>query len=160
VVHETPRGTCNVKGTAGAGNGYTVNTKFKVGDRVRVVRIDAGDTEYTLGEELTVQSREGKLYFFGRVCGLYHTQLALVTHTETAPAPPHYLAGRPAQYEPRFVIAAWGLGYNLGSAVKYISRFGRKGAEADHISDLEKARDFLKFEIARLKGAEFYGKAE
>lgn len=60
--------------------------------------------------------------------------------------PSHYVDGR--QYEPHLVIEDWGLNFNLGSAVKYISRAGRKG---DKIQDLEKARQFLTFEIDRLK---------
>lgn len=60
--------------------------------------------------------------------------------------PPHYTAGR--KYEPKDVIRDWELNFNLGSAVKYISRAGRKG---DKIEDLEKARQFLDFEIEALK---------
>ena len=60
--------------------------------------------------------------------------------------PSHYIAGR--KYEPKDVIRDWELNFNLGSAVKYISRAGRKG---DKIEDLEKARQFLDFEIEALK---------
>ena len=60
--------------------------------------------------------------------------------------PSHYTAGR--KYEPKDVIRDWELNFNLGSAVKYISRAGRKG---DKIEDLEKARQFLDFEIEVLK---------
>lgn len=60
--------------------------------------------------------------------------------------PDHYVAGR--KYEPKDVIRDWGLNFNLGSAVKYIARSGRKG---DAIEDLQKAKQFLEFEIAALK---------
>ena len=60
--------------------------------------------------------------------------------------PSHYTAGR--KYEPKDVIRDWELNFNLGSVVKYISRAGRKG---DKIEDLEKARQFLDFEIEALK---------
>lgn len=56
--------------------------------------------------------------------------------------PKHYTEGR--KYEPKDVISDWGLNFNLGSAVKYISRAGRKG---DIIEDLQKAKEFLQFEI-------------
>lgn len=56
--------------------------------------------------------------------------------------PAHYTAGR--KYEPRKVIADWGLNFNLGNAVKYISRAGRKG---DKIEDLQKAIQYIEFEI-------------
>lgn len=56
--------------------------------------------------------------------------------------PDHYCEGR--EYEPKDVIRDWGLNFNLGSAVKYISRAGRKG---DILEDLKKAKQFLEFEI-------------
>ena len=59
--------------------------------------------------------------------------------------PAHYCFSR---YEPKDVIHEWGLNFNLGSAVKYISRAGRKG---DPVEDLEKAREFLRFEIDALR---------
>ena len=56
--------------------------------------------------------------------------------------PSHYISGR--KYEPKDVIRDWGLNFNLGSAVKYISRAGRKD---DTIQDLRKSQEFLQFEI-------------
>ena len=60
--------------------------------------------------------------------------------------PNHYADGR--SYEPIDVIEDWELGFNLGNAVKYISRAGRKD---DIIQDLEKARWYLNREITRLR---------
>mgnify|MGYP003045773409 CR=1 FL=1 len=60
--------------------------------------------------------------------------------------PSHYTEGR--KYEPRKVIADWGLNFNLGNAVKYISRAGRKG---DKIEDLRKAIQYIEFEIEELE---------
>lgn len=60
--------------------------------------------------------------------------------------PAHYREGR--KYEPKDVIRDWGLNFNTGSAVKYLSRAGRKG---DIIEDLEKAKQFIQFEIDFLK---------
>lgn len=59
--------------------------------------------------------------------------------------PKHYTYSK---FEPKDVIREWGLNFNLGSAVKYISRAGRKG---DKIEDLQKAVQFLKFEIEALE---------
>ena len=59
--------------------------------------------------------------------------------------PKHYCFSK---YEPKDVIREWGLNFNLGSAVKYIARAGRKD---DIIQDLEKAREFLTFEIEALE---------
>lgn len=60
--------------------------------------------------------------------------------------PSHYVDGR--KYEPKDVIRDWNLNFNLGSAVKYISRAGRKD---DIIQDLKKAKQFIDFEIEALE---------
>lgn len=59
--------------------------------------------------------------------------------------PSHYVDGR--KFEPKDVIRDWNLNFNLGSAVKYISRAGRKD---DIIQDLKKAKQFIDFEIEAL----------
>lgn len=56
---------------------------------------------------------------------------------------PYYAQGR--KYEPIKVIMDWKLGFNLGNAVKYIARAGRK--TADPVPDLQKAIDYLQYEI-------------
>lgn len=48
-------------------------------------------------------------------------------------------------------IEAWGLGFALGSALKYIARAGRKPG-ADALVDLRKARFYLDREIGRMEG--------
>ena len=63
--------------------------------------------------------------------------------------PSHYIEGR--KYEPKDVIRDWELNFNLGSAVKYLSRAGRKD---DIIQDLKKAQEFIQFEIDALEGTE------
>lgn len=57
--------------------------------------------------------------------------------------PAHY-GGADNPYEAIKVIEAWGLGFSLGNAVKYICRAGRKGAA---LEDLKKARWYLDREI-------------
>lgn len=61
-------------------------------------------------------------------------------------SPEHYKRLSP---EPKDVIRSWGLNFNLGSAVKYISRAGYKD---EIIQDLKKAQQFIQFEIDYLKG--------
>jgi hypothetical protein len=61
--------------------------------------------------------------------------------------PPHYRAGD--VYETIKVIEAWGLNYNLGCVVKYISRAELKGSPTQ---DLEKARWYLDREIQKRLG--------
>jgi hypothetical protein len=60
----------------------------------------------------------------------------------------------PAHYkdlgvEPIAAIEAWGLGFNLGNAVKYIARAGKKDP-SKLVEDLSKARWYLNREIAKL----------
>jgi len=62
--------------------------------------------------------------------------------------PKHYggdIPGNP--YETINVIEAWGLGYNLGNVVKYISREGKKTPSG--LEDLRKAQWYLNREISR-----------
>jgi hypothetical protein len=49
-------------------------------------------------------------------------------------------------YEPRKVIHAWDAGFNLGNALKYISRAGKKKGSS-RLDDLRKALTFIQFEI-------------
>jgi hypothetical protein len=51
--------------------------------------------------------------------------------------PPHYTA---TPIEPIEVIEAWGLGFHLGNAVKYIARAKHKGSE---VQDIKKAMWYL-----------------
>ena len=62
--------------------------------------------------------------------------------------PSHYCEGR--QYEPIDVIIDWDLNMCRGTALKYISRAGRKDKNKE-IEDLEKAIFYLKKEIETLK---------
>lgn len=68
--------------------------------------------------------------------------------------PDHYCFSK---YEPKDVIREWGLNFNLGSAVKYIARAGRKD---DIVQDLKKAREFLSFEIEALEAEKSKGIAK
>ena len=60
--------------------------------------------------------------------------------------PSHYVEGR--KFEPKDVIRDWGLNFNLGNAVKYLARAGRKG---DTVEDLRKAQEYIQFELDALK---------
>lgn len=67
--------------------------------------------------------------------------------TNPAIRPSHY-GGESNPYEAIKVIYAWNLGFNLGNVVKYISRAGKKD---DIVQELEKAKQYLQFEIDNLK---------
>ena len=60
--------------------------------------------------------------------------------------PNHYCADR--EYEPIKVIMDWKLDFALGNAIKYIARAGKKD---DIIQDLNKAKQYLEFEIEYLQ---------
>lgn len=72
---------------------------------------------------------------------------AVASRAESVLRPMHY-GGKEAVYEAIKVIEAWELGFNLGNAVKYISRAGKKDP-AKIVEDLMKARTYIDFEIER-----------
>ncbi|MDH5541931.1 MAG: DUF3310 domain-containing protein [Nitrospinota bacterium] len=61
--------------------------------------------------------------------------------------PSHY-GGKDNPYEAIKVIEAWSLGFNLGNAIKYISRAGRKEGSPPR-EDLKKAAGYLDREIKK-----------
>lgn len=64
--------------------------------------------------------------------------------------PEHY--GGDTVYEVIKVIEAWGLGFHLGNAVKYIARAGKKDP-AKELEDLKKGRFYLDRQIKNLEAA-------
>jgi len=67
--------------------------------------------------------------------------------SDTVNHPAHYTAGGVETID---AIEAWGLGFCLGNAVKYISRAGKKDP-AKMVEDLKKARWYLDRELTRLE---------
>lgn len=66
---------------------------------------------------------------------------------EAVEHPSHY--GGDTTYETIKVVQAWGLGFELGTVLKHISRAGKKDNEP-YLKDLEKARFYLQAEIDRV----------
>lgn len=66
--------------------------------------------------------------------------------------PSHYRSD--SGHEAIDVIEAWELGFNLGNALKYISRCGLKGGGSTEkeIEDLEKARWYIDRQISLRRG--------
>ncbi len=86
------------------------------------------------------------------MCGLFRNDLKHVNQTKppsTVDHPNHY-GGADNPYEAIKVIEAWGLGFNLGNVLKYISRNGKK-PNVDAIEDLKKAANYIQFEIKKLE---------
>ncbi|MBN3010167.1 DUF3310 domain-containing protein [Ruthenibacterium lactatiformans] len=68
--------------------------------------------------------------------------------SNTVEHPSHYNIGK---YEVIDVINDWRLNFQLGNAIKYIARAGRKDPSKT-VEDLEKARFYIDYEVNRLKG--------
>lgn len=68
--------------------------------------------------------------------------------SNTVNNPKHY-GGADNTYEAIKVIEAWELGFNLGNAIKYIARAGKKDA-AKGIEDLQKAEWYIKRQIENI----------
>lgn len=68
---------------------------------------------------------------------------------ETVNHPSHY-GGAENVYEHIKVSEAWGLGYALGNATKYICRAGKKPGVAQ-LEDLKKALWYVQHEVERLE---------
>lgn len=77
-------------------------------------------------------------------------ELAGFDAREAVNHPAHY-GGEDNPYEAIKVIEEWDLGFNLGNAVKYISRAGRKPG-TPYVEDLRKAAFYLQREIERVGG--------
>lgn len=75
----------------------------------------------------------------------YPEELEIEEPKDMVHHPAHYTYSK---YEPKDVIREWGLNFNLGSAVKYIARAGRKD---DIIQELKKAKQFIDFEIEAIE---------
>lgn len=61
---------------------------------------------------------------------------------------PNHYGGEDNPYEAIKVIEAWDLGFNLGNAIKYISRANKKGKKTE---DLKKTIWYINREINKLK---------
>ena len=60
-------------------------------------------------------------------------------------SPTHYQG----EIQPIDLINAQNLNFNLGNVVKYVCRAGKKQGETT-LKDLEKAKDYINYEIKRL----------
>ena len=70
------------------------------------------------------------------------------TNKEMVSHPNHYNKGDKT-YEPYRVISKWGCNFNIGNAIKYLARYKAKW---NPIEDLEKAKQYIDFEIEALTG--------
>lgn len=83
--------------------------------------------------------------------GIHTSEVRSVTTEETkneAVDHPSYYGGADSTYEAIKVIDAWGLGFSLGNAVKYICRAGNKLGNSK-LQDLRKALWYCQHEIEK-----------
>ena len=83
--------------------------------------------------------------------GHYYAILRAITLVEklddnTNTTPSHYQG----TIQPIDLINAQDLNFNLGNVVKYVCRAGKKQGE-NILSDLEKAKNYINYEIERIK---------
>lgn len=81
----------------------------------------------------------------------YHELPVLQDKPDVINKPKHYVEDR--KFEPWDVIEDWKLNYWAATALKYISRYERKGSE---VEDLRKAIAFLTKEIERIEKRRLY----
>lgn len=79
-----------------------------------------------------------------------HSEAELDKAKEAIDHPSHY--GGDIPHEHIKCITAWGLGYRLGQASKYLCRMGKKGlSKKEMIEDLEKAIWYIQSKIDLIK---------
>ena len=131
----------------------------KINEKIKHYRKANNLTQEDLASRLNVSSRTIKRYEAGEI--IPSTQaLKRISETlnidfkeldikedkkEMVDHPKHYNMGK---YEAIDVIEDWGLGFNLGNTVKYISRAGHKDSI---LQDLKKALWYLDREIKRIE---------
>ncbi len=98
---------------------------------------------------------ENKLFFITDADGVAELPVNYTFHwieppltTSSEVSHPHYYGGEDNVYEAIKVINALDLNFCLGSVVKYVIRAGKKDSET-RIKDLQKAIDYLQFEIQK-----------
>lgn len=76
---------------------------------------------------------------------------------EAVKHPKHYM--KDSGHEVIDVISAWKLNFQLGNAIKYIARAGRKNPDKV-IEDLEKAKFYINYEIEAILNEKREGQHE
>lgn len=107
--------------------------KQQLMDKISLDRYLMPDTDYKKGYNMA----------HNHTLSLLNQQPTTQTSQNT---PPHYQG----TIQPIDLINAQDLNFNLGNVVKYVCRAGKKQGE-NILSDLEKAKDYINFEIERFK---------
>ena len=78
--------------------------------------------------------------------GLNSAILSVYDYNNISETPTHYQGS----IQPIDLINSQDLNFNLGNVVKYVCRAGKKKGE-NILTDLEKAKDYINYEIERVK---------
>ena len=97
-----------------------------------------------LNEGFYLKGDDGFEHYINKLDCFYYTFKPI--YNEQQPTPPHYQG----TIQPIDLINAQDLNFNLGNVVKYVCRAGKKQGE-NILTDLEKAKDYINFEIERVK---------
>jgi len=130
--------------------------------REEAVRLAQGWYEYSTAKKVKClrireafkwgETPQGKGFWGDLSCGAIKNtkdlELPNCSHL-TDPMRPDYYGGADNPYECRRVVREWELGPNLANVLKYVCRAGKKDPEKA-IEDLQKAINYLKFEIEEL----------
>lgn len=114
--------------------GATSMNKQKLINEIEKVKFKIPNNEYKQGYNNGLNSA---------ILCVYDMKEPTIINTNT---PPHYQG----TIQPIDLINAQDLNFNLGSVVKYVCRAGKKQGE-NILTDLEKAKDYINFEIERVK---------
>ena len=101
-----------------------------------------------LNEGFYLKGDDGFEHYINKLDCFYYTFNPIYNEqqTYTKNTPTHYQGS----IQPIDLINAQDLNFNLGNVVKYVCRAGKKQGE-NILSDLEKAKDYINFEIERVK---------
>lgn len=117
-----------------------VNSKIETFTRGKQYKITQ-----ILFDGVFVEGNDNKNHYIDRLQCKYYI-FKPVKDEQQSHTPPHYQGS----IQPIDLINAQDLNFNLGNVVKYVCRAGKKQGE-NILTDLEKAKDYINFEIERVK---------
>jgi hypothetical protein len=133
---------------------YIVVEKIKLENRLDKALIDFTCKKCQSGQ-MEPRQNPRNINELGYLCSNYACENFIkisldqtIEQSDNVNHPNHY--GGDTVYETIKVIRAWDMGFNLGNAIKYLSRAGKKDASKE-IEDLEKAIFYINDEIKFLK---------
>lgn len=125
---------------------YSTIAGFNVGDKYPIISVYNEYIEVLKDSEKYTFSYLDKPYLKLKPINPKTTTKNTTNIIPPINTPPHYQG----TIQPIDLINAQDLNFNLGNVVKYVCRAGKKQGE-NILTDLEKAKDYINFEIERVK---------